>query len=101
MHTVALTVAYINTGTRTLDAAHIADIWAGECDSCMIFLYEDEVLRNRWVTMKKKIGEDSASGSGDASKFIRPPELSTVEWNFWLTSEDEDEAEFYLGVDEE
>jgi len=50
------------------------NIWVGECQSCMRFLYPDDVFREGWVAKKKE-------------PEVRLPVLKKVEWAFMTESD--------------
>lgn len=43
------------------------NIWMGECDQCIRFMYQDIEFRDKWVLAKK-------------NPPLRPPRLEIVEW---------------------
>ncbi|KAG6856870.1 hypothetical protein H0H87_012687 [Tephrocybe sp. NHM501043] len=75
LHTIYITIADFGDGKTSLRPDNNPYAWAGECDSCMEIMYEDETFRTQWVAKKK--------GLTDKDGYIAPPVLTKVEWNFW------------------
>ena len=92
LHTVRITIPNFGFGHTILSDAkdHNRYLWAGECDRCMVIMYEDNVFRDRWVARKQGI----RPGGGDTDFiYVRPPALRRVEWSFWSAEADEDPDE--------
>ncbi|KAG6890053.1 hypothetical protein C0995_012511 [Termitomyces sp. Mi166 len=83
IHTISITVADFGGGKTMLrnNPEHNPYLWAGECDSCMEIMYEDESFRDKWVAKKKDL---------TMSGYAAPPALNKVEWNFWRAEASEE-----------
>lgn len=89
LHTVCITVADFGLGHSTLadGKGQNENLWAGECDSCMRIMYEDDAFRDRWVARKQGIRSE---GGNNEVVYNRPPALRRVEWRFWQAGPGED-----------
>ncbi|KAJ7596256.1 hypothetical protein C8J56DRAFT_853278 [Mycena floridula] len=96
-----LRAVYLNTrayqgGNTTLGNGENENpyLWLGECDECMVLMYEDTKFCEEWVTKKK------ATSKGQEG----PPMLQLVEWRFQIvqrTVEEEEEEDMYGEEQEE
>ena len=79
------------------------NLWSGECDVCMVMLYEDDAFREEWVARKRHVGLACDGDSDDGQpKDVRPPKkLRRVEYRFSTADDGEDEERFedYEDVD--
>lgn len=73
--------------------------WSGECDTCMVMMYDDDAFREKWVARKRRVG--LAGGNDDGQKDVRPPKLRRVEYRFTTVDNGEEEKRFedYEDVD--
>lgn len=69
--------------TPGLSAKANDNLWTGECDQCMDWLYPDEEFRRKWVNKKKGILPSSDSKKEEHLLYQRPPRLRKVHWSFW------------------
>ncbi|KAG6876389.1 hypothetical protein C0993_003479 [Termitomyces sp. T159_Od127] len=83
LHTVSITIADFGGGKFFLGDSPERNpyLWAGECDSCMEIMYEDECFRDLWVAKKKDT---------KMNRYLAPPTLNVVEWKFWRAEASEE-----------
>ncbi|KAJ7176737.1 hypothetical protein C8R46DRAFT_1213319 [Mycena filopes] len=98
LRTVSITLPYRASGAHILldEKDPMRDLWSGECDDCVGFMYGDAAFRKHWMARKR--GEALPGPSSDSDSefrlYSRPPALETVEWCFRpsdLGEEDTDE----------
>ena len=66
------------------------NLWSGECDTCMMMMYDDDsAFREKWVARKRRVG----LACGDGQKDVRPPKLRRVEYRFSTVDGGEEEDE--------
>ena len=70
------------------------NLWSGECDTCMVMMYDDDAFREKWVAWKRRVGLACGDGDNDGGqKNLRPPKLRRVEYRFSTVDEEEEEEE--------
>ena len=82
-------IADANPETTTTSNTNVNPyFWSGECDFCMLMMYNDDALREKWVARKRRVGLGCGDGDNDdGEKDVRPPKLRRVEYRFstgWL-----------------
>ncbi|KAF8178920.1 hypothetical protein BJ912DRAFT_855873 [Pholiota molesta] len=57
------------------------NMWTGECDRCMVLMYDDMAFKKEWMSRKRGIILDDRIHP--QSVYIKPPSLQKVQWTFW------------------
>ncbi|KAF8908171.1 hypothetical protein CPB84DRAFT_1674454 [Gymnopilus junonius] len=87
--------------TPGLSADSNDNFWVGECDRCMLLMYDDEKFLKAWVARKRGSKID---GIDEKVIYKAPPRLQLVQWDFYhldVLSDTEGEYDYLESAEED